>query len=85
MNDPQSQTGPRNGVGSGASGSAPRCYRCNNEPHQCVCSELAETWEDSGCCGMCDGSVDREEVAETIERLKDEEYERLQRYENNEP
>ena len=31
------------------------------------------------------GSVDRDEVAETIERLKDEEYERLQRYENNEP
>ena len=31
------------------------------------------------------GFVDRQEVEETIERLKEEEYERLQRYENNEP
>lgn len=31
------------------------CPDCGNAPHQCMC-ELAESWEDSGCCGMCDGS-----------------------------
>lgn len=55
MNNDKTPNPADNGVGS-TGGSALTCYRCNNEHHQCVCPELAETWEDSGCCGMCDGS-----------------------------
>lgn len=42
---------PRCAVASGS----PVCVRCKNEPHQCLC-DLAASWEESGCCGMCDGS-----------------------------
>lgn len=47
----------QNGRASGlaAAPSSAICTRCNQKPHQCLC-ELASSWEDSGCCGMCDGS-----------------------------
>lgn len=32
-----------------------RCEKCEQERHQCIC-DLAASWEDSGCCGMCDGT-----------------------------
>jgi hypothetical protein len=31
------------------------CPGCGNEPHQCMC-DLSDIWDDSGCCGMCDGT-----------------------------